>query len=105
MSNYQCSCYWEYPNPMHRHNNGKWKCVDNYEKCEDWQPKSIYSCKTHCRRKEVTTMNKEVKLIELNEVLTVLRQLREENMYNQYAYRVVDEAIKRIDKIEIIEGK
>lgn len=50
-------------------------------------------------------MNKEVKLIELNEVLTVLRQLREENMYNQYAYRVVDEAIKRIDKIEIIEGK
>lgn len=50
-------------------------------------------------------MNKEVKLIELNEVLTVLRQLREENMYNQYAYCVVDEAIKRIDKIEIIEGK
>lgn len=50
-------------------------------------------------------MDKEVKLIELNEVLTVLRQLREENMYNQYAYRVVDEAIKRIDKIEIIEGK
>lgn len=51
MSNYQCSCYWEYPNPMHRHNNGKWKCVDNYEKCEDWKPKSVYSCKTHCRRK------------------------------------------------------
>ena len=39
------------------------------------------------------------------EVLTILKQLKEENMYNQYAYCVVDEAIKRIDKIEIIEGK
>ena len=47
-------------------------------------------------------MDKEVRL---SLVLTVLRQLREENMYNQYAYCVVDEAIKRIDKIEIIEGK
>lgn len=96
MSDYQCSCYWEYPNLMHRHNNEKWKCVDNYEKCEDWQPKGIYSCKTHCRRKEVKTMKEEVKL---SEVITVLRQLREENMYNQFAYRVIDEAIKRVMKL------
>lgn len=44
-------------------------------------------------------MDKEVKLIELNEVLTVLRQLREENMYNQFKYTAYDEAIKRVEKL------
>lgn len=96
MSNYQCSCYWEYPNPMHRHNNGKWKCIDNYEKCEDWQPKSIYSCKTHCRRKEVK-MN-EIK-VSKQEILTILKQLKEENMYNQFKYSAYEEAIKRVEKL------
>ena len=50
-------------------------------------------------------MDKEVKLIELNEVLTVLRQLREENMYNQFAYRVVDDAIRRVEKLGADEAE
>ena len=50
MSKYDCSCHVEYPNKAHKNKNGTWKCVDKYEKCEDWKPKSIYSCKTHCRR-------------------------------------------------------
>ena len=54
MSDYQCSCYMEYPNICHKNKNGTWKCIDNYEKCEDWQPKSIYACVTHCRRKGET---------------------------------------------------
>lgn len=28
---YQCTCYMEYPNKNHKHKNGHWKCVDNYE--------------------------------------------------------------------------
>lgn len=49
---YDCSCFVDYPNESHRKINGSWKCVDKYEKCEDWKSKSIYGCKTHCRRKE-----------------------------------------------------
>lgn len=49
--NYDCSCYAEYPNKAHLNKNGTWKCVDRYEKVEDWQPKSIYGCKTHCRKR------------------------------------------------------
>ena len=41
-------------------------------------------------------MDKEVRL---SLVLTVLRQLKEENIYNQFAYRVIDEAIKRVEKL------
>lgn len=41
-------------------------------------------------------MDKEVRL---SLVLTVLRQLKEENIYNQFAYRVIDEAIKRVMKL------
>lgn len=48
---YQCSCYSDYPNKSHLNKNGSWKCIDKYEKCEDWKPKSIYGCTTHCRRK------------------------------------------------------
>ena len=48
---YQCSCYMPYPNENHRCKNGKWKCVDKYEQVEDYEPKSIYSVKTRCRRK------------------------------------------------------
>lgn len=48
---YQCSCYCEYPNINHKNKNGTWKCVDKYEKCEDWKPK-LYSCVTHCRVKD-----------------------------------------------------
>lgn len=33
------------------------------------------------------------------EVLTILKQLKEENIYNQFAYRVIDEAIKRVEKL------
>lgn len=49
---YDCSCFVEYPNKAHRHESGKWKCVDKFEKCEDWKPKYPHSCVTHCRRKE-----------------------------------------------------
>ena len=27
----ECTCYMQYPNECHKHKNGKWKCVDNYE--------------------------------------------------------------------------
>ena len=53
--NYDCSCFADYPNENHKRKNGSWKCIDKYEKCEDWKPKSIYSCKTHCRKKEQKT--------------------------------------------------
>lgn len=51
--NYDCSCHVEYPNQYHKKANGKWICVDKYEKVEDWKPTGVMSCKTHCRRKEV----------------------------------------------------
>lgn len=51
MKDYQCSCHIEYPNENCKFKNGKWKCVDKYEKVEDWKPKGICSCKTHCRLK------------------------------------------------------
>lgn len=49
--NYDCSCYQEYPNVLHKRSNGAWKCIDKYEKVEDWKPTSACRCKTHCRRK------------------------------------------------------
>lgn len=54
--NYQCSCFAEYPNVAHKNKNGTWKCIDKYEKCEDWVGKYLGSCKTHCRRKDKKTM-------------------------------------------------
>lgn len=56
MKDYQCSCYVEYPNENHKFKSGKWKCVDRYEKCEDWKPKGIYNCKTHCRLKKIDSL-------------------------------------------------
>ena len=50
--NYDCSCFADYPNESHRRKDGSWKCVDRFEKCEDWQGKYLGSCKTHCRKKE-----------------------------------------------------
>ena len=32
---YDCSCWWHYPNEHHKHKNGKWKCVDDYECIRD----------------------------------------------------------------------
>lgn len=63
MKDYDCSCFAEYPNKSHILKNGKWKCVDKYEKIEDWEPKSIYGCVTHCRRKEnrMNEIEKELK--------------------------------------------
>lgn len=49
---YNCSCFAEYPNKSHILKNGSWKCVDQYEKVEDWKPRSLYGCTTHCRKKE-----------------------------------------------------
>lgn len=47
-------------------------------------------------------MKEEVKL---SEVLTILKQLKEENIYNQFAYRVIDEAIKRVEKLGADEAE
>lgn len=33
------------------------------------------------------------------EVLTILKQLKEENIYNQFKYTAYDEAIKRIESM------
>lgn len=27
----ECTCYVEYPNESHKHKNGHWKCIDDYE--------------------------------------------------------------------------
>lgn len=43
-----CSCYYKYPNPNHKKENGKWKCVDCYENINNAEG---YRRKTHCRRK------------------------------------------------------
>lgn len=49
---YDCSCYMPYPNERHRHKNGKWKCVDNYEPS---QHKPKYNCYhmpcTYCNKR------------------------------------------------------
>ena len=60
----ECSCWIHYPNPMHKKDNGKWKCVDDYECIRDLEIKmtkvglSCVSGKTHCRRKEGKGMDK-----------------------------------------------
>lgn len=60
----ECSCWVHYPNPMHKKDNGKWKCVDDYECIRDLEIKmtkvgvSCVSGKTHCRRKEGKGMDK-----------------------------------------------
>ena len=60
----ECSCWAKYPNPMHKKDNGKWKCVDDYECIRDLEIKmtkvgvSCVSGKTHCRRKEGKNMDK-----------------------------------------------
>ena len=54
----ECSCWVEYPNPMHKNKNGKWKCVDDYECIQNLkirETKIGVSCvvrKTHCKRKK-----------------------------------------------------
>lgn len=54
----ECSCWVKYPNPMYKKENGKWKCVDDYECIRDLEIKmtkvgvSCISGKTHCIRKE-----------------------------------------------------
>ena len=54
----ECSCWVNYPNPMHRKENGKWKCVDNYECVNDLEVietkigLTAVKRKTHCRKKE-----------------------------------------------------
>lgn len=48
---YQCSCYMPYPNPYHKHKDGKWKCVDRFEPVQaKGQPSGPM---TKCKRKEV----------------------------------------------------
>ena len=47
---FDCSCYMEYPNRMHKNKNGNWKCVDRYERI-DYKPRSKSSPITHCVRK------------------------------------------------------
>lgn len=60
----ECSCWVHYPNPMFKKDNGKWKCVDDYECIRDLEIKmtkvgvSCVSGKTHCRRKEGKNMDK-----------------------------------------------
>lgn len=60
----ECSCWVKYPNPMYKKDNGKWKCVDDYECIRDLEIKmtkvgvSCVSGKTHCRRKEGKGMDK-----------------------------------------------
>ena len=60
----ECSCWVKYPNPMCKKDNGKWKCVDDYECIRDLEIKmtkvgvSCVSGKTHCRRKEGKNMDK-----------------------------------------------
>ena len=48
---YDCSCYCEYPNPLCKFKNGRWKCVDKYEPVEGYKPKYDGSTVTHCRLK------------------------------------------------------
>ena len=54
----ECSCWMKYPNPMHKKDNGKWKCVNDYECIQDLKISetkigfSVVKRKTHCRRKE-----------------------------------------------------
>lgn len=51
---WDCHCWMHYPNPLHKHKNGKWKCVDCYECIRDLvEPNTNYYDKaTHCRRKD-----------------------------------------------------
>lgn len=53
---YDCSCWRHYPNEHHKHKNGKWKCVDDYECIRDLVDErattSGYNCCTHCRKKD-----------------------------------------------------
>ena len=72
-TNYQCSCYMEYPNISCKKANGKWICVDKYEKVEGWKSPRKHGCKTHCRRKD--TRRSEMKrgekyIIEIAEIHT-----------------------------------
>ena len=46
---FDCSCYAPYPNKTQKHKNGRWKCVDDYEKI-DYQPKSKCGPCTHCKK-------------------------------------------------------
>lgn len=49
---YDCSCYIEYPNPNHMRKNGTWICIDRYENIKDYEPRTIYSPITHCKKKD-----------------------------------------------------
>ena len=54
----ECTCWVEYPNESHRKQNGKWKCVDDYECIRPLDVRPIegmpcpkYVRKTKCRKK------------------------------------------------------
>lgn len=48
---YQCSCYSQYPNEMHKFKNGRWKCVDKYKPMK-WKRKYNHQPVTKCVLKE-----------------------------------------------------
>lgn len=60
----ECSCWVHYPNPMYKKDNGKWKCMDDYECVNDLEiietkiGLTAVKRKTHCRRKEGKNMDK-----------------------------------------------
>lgn len=41
----ECSCWNDYPNPMHKKRNGQWKCVDCYKQVRE---RKGYHLKTKC---------------------------------------------------------
>ena len=54
MKTYDCHCWLHYPNERHKHKNGKWKCVDDYECVRDLVEPNLnyYNKATHCRKKK-----------------------------------------------------
>lgn len=52
--NWDCHCWCKYPNEHHKHKNGKWKCVDDYECVRDLvEPlTNYYDQATHCKRRK-----------------------------------------------------
>ena len=58
----ECTCWVKYPNKAHKHDNGKWKCVDCYVNVRQLN-ESTTAKKTRCLKRELAESE------EQNEVL------------------------------------
>ena len=109
----ECSCLVKYPNPMHKKENGKWKCVDDYECIRDLEIKmtkvgvSCVSGKTHCRRKEEKKMDDVNNVVDLDKWidrfkngLYIQRETQEEFLSMRFDNRDLKEIVYLLGELK-----